>query len=164
MLLHPTHNAQTTLTKVRSGDAQPNAVDIRLDRIWKFTDDAKFEITDEYKNHAEREEVFPDSDGFFLLAPGTYEICFENMVDVSEGEAGWVITRSTLNRNGAFITSGLYDSGYSGPMAGALHISIPTKIRQGTRVGQYLIVKAETGVLYDGDYGKGSDHDRHLTE
>lgn len=164
MLLHPTHNAQTTLTEVQSGDAQPNAVDIRLDRVWRFVDGASFEITDYYKNHAEREELFPDEDDFFHLEPGTYEICFENMVNVSEGEAGWVITRSTLNRNGAFITSGLYDSGYSGPMAGALHISIPTRIQRGTRVGQYLIVRAETSELYNGDYGSGSEHDRHLTE
>ena len=38
----------------------------------------------------------------------------ENIVSIEEGYAGFVITRSTLNRNGVFITSGLYDSGYHG--------------------------------------------------
>ena len=85
----------------------------------------------------------------------------ENIINLSEGEAGWVITRSTLNRNGVFLTSGLYDSGYRGMMAGAMHITCgPLKIKKGTRVGQFLLFKSETLKLYDGDYGLGKDHDK----
>ena len=84
----------------------------------------------------------------------------ENIITIGEGEAGWVITRSTLNRNGVFITSGLYDSGYCGVMAGALHVNVgPMKIKRGTRVGQFLLFKSETLKLYDGDYGANKQHD-----
>jgi deoxycytidine triphosphate deaminase len=85
----------------------------------------------------------------------------ENIINVGDGEAGWVITRSTLNRNGLFLTSGLYDSGYHGAMAGVLHVTIgPARIKQGTRIGQYLSFNAEALHKYDGDYGIGKDHDQ----
>ena len=88
----------------------------------------------------------------------------ENIISVGAGEAGWVITRSTLNRNGCFITSGLYDSGYHGVMAGAMHVtSGPLMIKKGTRVGQFLLFKSETVKMYDGDYGIGKEHDKKYT-
>ena len=83
----------------------------------------------------------------------------ENIISVGEGEAGWVITRSTLNRNGLFLTSGLYDSGYNGVMAGVLHCNGPARIMKGTRIGQYLSFDAESLSSYDGDYGIGKQHD-----
>ena len=84
----------------------------------------------------------------------------ENIINVGADEAGWVITRSTLNRNGLFITSGLYDTGYHGVMAGVLHVGVgPARIKQGTRIGQYLSFTAENLSSYDGDYGVGKSHD-----
>jgi deoxycytidine triphosphate deaminase len=88
-------------------------------------------------------------------------VIMENIINVAEGEAGFVITRSTLNRNGVFITSGLYDSGYNGVMAGVMHINCGLmKIKPGTRIGQYLCFKAESLHKYDGDYGLNKDHDK----
>ena len=41
-------------------------------------------------------------------------------------------------------------------MAGALHVNVgPAKIYKGTRVGQFLLFKAESLTQYDGDYGTG---------
>ena len=85
----------------------------------------------------------------------------ENIISVGAYEAGWVITRSTLNRNGVFITSGLYDSGYHGVMAGAMHVTTgPMWLRRGTRVGQFLLFKSQALKKYDGDYGIGKAHDQ----
>jgi len=89
----------------------------------------------------------------------------ENIVTIGPDEAGWVITRSTLNRNGVFITSGLYDSGYSGVMAGAMHVrGGPVRIKKGTRVAQFLLFKAEALTLYNGSYGLNSEHDKKYTK
>jgi deoxycytidine triphosphate deaminase len=89
----------------------------------------------------------------------------ENIVTIPEGYAGWVITRSTLNRNGLHITSGLYDSGYNGVMAGLLHVAHgPATIQRGSRVGQFLMFDAETLSTYDGDYGIGKEHDAKYGE
>jgi len=152
-------SSEPLLTNVQEGDSQPNAVDLRVGKIFRL-EDKEFEISDYTKKHRGCWEVEPH-DGYFYLEPGTYEIIMENIVTIPEGYAGWVITRSTLNRNGLFITSGLYDSGYHGVMAGALHVEGgPAKIQKGTRVAQFLMFEAETLSLYDGDYGLGKEHDK----
>ena len=153
------------LTGVQHGDSQPNAVDLRIKKIFEINKKSPFIISEEDKTHRGSTEVQPDEEGWFNLERGTYEIVMENVVSVGEGYAGFVITRSTLNRNGLFITSGLYDSGYHGVMAGCLHVRVgPAKIKKGTRVGQFLLFEAETLSMYDGSYGIGKQHDNKYGE
>ena len=153
-------SSKSTLTNVQDGDSQANAIDLRLDKVFRILPNI-FEITNDHKKHRGSEEILPDAEDFYALSPGSYEIVMENIIHVGEGEAGWVITRSTLNRNGCFITSGLYDSGYHGVMAGVLHITVgDARIKKGTRVGQYLSFNAEALSLYDGDYGISKEHDK----
>ena len=147
------------LTNVQEGDSQPNAVDLRVDKMFRLKDET-FVITDTEKTHRGSEEINVDKNNMLCLEPGVYEIIMENIVQVPEGYAGWVITRSTLNRNGGHITSGLYDAGYNGVMAGLLHVAHgPAAIEKGARVGQFLLFEAETLSMYDGDYGVGKEHD-----
>lgn len=151
-------NSKSSLTQVQEGDVQPNAVDLRLGKVFKINPENVFEISNEHKQHRGGREINPDQDGYFYLEPGHYEVVMENIINVGEGEAGWVITRSTLNRNGCFLTSGLYDSMYRGTMAGVLHVNVgPAKIKQGTRIGQYLSFNAEMLHAYNGSYGFGAD-------
>lgn len=146
-------SSKSTLTNVQDGDSQANAIDLRLDKVFRILPNI-FEITNDHKKHRGSEEILPDAEDFFALSPGSYEIVMENIIHVGEGEAGWVITRSTLNRNGCFITSGLYDSMYHGIMAGVLHITVgDVRIKKGTRVGQYLSFNAEMMHPYNGSYG-----------
>lgn len=153
-------NTKSDLTGIEPEDIQPNAVDLRLGKVFKILPEV-FEIENEYKRHRGSYEIMPDSKGVFYLEPGHYEVVMENKITVGSNEAGWVITRSSLNRNGLFLTSGLYDSGYSGVMAGVLHVTIgPAKIRKGTRIGQYLSFDAEMLKEYDGSYGLKSEHDK----
>jgi deoxycytidine triphosphate deaminase len=123
-----------------------------------------FVISEKEKTHRESREIHP-TDDWWRLDEGSYEIIMEGIVSIGDDEAGWVITRSSLNRNGCFITSGLYDSGYEGVMAGVLHVnSGPIRIKRGTRVGQFLLFKAEALNQYDGDYGVGKQHDQKYGE
>lgn len=153
-------NSRSDLTGVEDGDCQPNAVDLRLGKVFRIKNEI-FEVTNDSKKHRGSEEILPDVEGFFTLEPGSYEVVMENIIHVGENEAGWVITRSTLNRNGCYITSGLYDSGYHGVMAGVLHVTCGTaRIKQGTRIGQYLSFDAEALHSYQGSYGLGKEHDK----
>jgi len=154
-------NSRSALTNVQEGDSQPNAVDLRVDKIFKIKEEV-FEISNDHKKHRGTEyELKPNTEGYFFLEPGHYEVVMENIINVGENEAGWVITRSTLNRNGLFLTSGLYDSGYHGVMAGVLHVTIgPARIKKGTRIGQYLSFDAESLSKYEGDYGVGKEYDK----
>lgn len=156
--------SNTSLTAVQAGDSQPNAIDLRLDKVFAMNS-SEFSISEESKKHRGTVEWDVGSDGYYYLPEGTYEVVMENIIHVGADEAGWVITRSTLNRNGLFITSGLYDSGYHGVMAGALHVrGGPAKIKKGTRVAQFLLFKAEALSEYNGSYGINSSHDQKYTQ
>ena len=151
--------SNSRLTAVQDGDSQPNAIDLRLGKVFAINN-SLFELSEEGKRHRGTTEITPVLDWYYL-EEGTYEVVMENLVTVGADEAGWVITRSTLNRNGVFITSGLYDSGYNGVMAGAMHVrGGPVRIQKGTRVAQFLLFKAEALTLYNGSYGLNSEHDK----
>jgi len=153
-------SSRSSLTNVKEGDVQPNAVDIRLGKVFRMSS-STFRIDEKEKVHRGSYEMRPDGEGYYNLAEGHYEVIMENMITVGENEAGWVITRSTLNRNGVFLTSGLYDTGYDGVMAGVMHVTCgPMRIQRGTRIGQYLSFNAESLHKYDGSYGKGKEHDQ----
>lgn len=151
--------SRSTLSNVQQGDSQPNAVDLRLDKVFKIST-SLFTIDEENKQHRGSHEMQPDGNGYWNLPEGRYEVVMQNVITVGDNEAGWVITRSTLNRNGVFLTSGLYDTGYNGVMAGLMHVTCgPMRIRRGTRIGQYLSFDAESLAKYEGSYGLGKDHD-----
>lgn len=153
-------NSRSLLTEVQEGDSQPNAVDLRLGKLYKIAPNV-FEVSNEIKKHRGSILLEPGADGFYILEPGHYEVVMENVIQVGKDEAGWVITRSTLNRNGVFLTSGLYDTGYHGVMAAVMHVTVGVaRIKQGTRIGQYLSFDAESLSAYDGDYGLNKDHDK----
>lgn len=159
-MLHIMNSKTSSLTNVREEDVQPNAVDLRLDKVFGVLKNS-FHIDEQSKTHRGSWEIEPNASGYWELDTGTYEVVMENIINVGEGEAGWVITRSTLNRNGVFITSGLYDSGYHGVMAGAMHVTTgPLVIKKGTRIGQFLLFKSETLKMYNGSYGIGKEHDK----
>ena len=113
------NKSSSFLSIVRDGQVQPNAVDIKIDKMFAIKHRNTFYIDEEEKLHRGSTEIEPDEDGVFKLEANTsYEFLAEGEISVGPDEAGWVITRSTLNRNGIFLTSGLYDSGYHGVMAG----------------------------------------------
>ena len=152
--------SRSTLSNVQDGDIQPNAVDLRLGKVFWIKPDV-FVIDEQQKRHRGTIEMQVNEEGYYQLDVGHYEVVMENIINVGPGEAGWVITRSTLNRNGVFLTSGLYDSGYHGVMAGVMHVTVgPMRIYPGTRIGQYLSFNAEALSMYDGSYGIGKEHDK----
>lgn len=158
------NNSNSWLSQWVPDQVQPNAVDIKIDKLFEMKD-AEFIIDENSKQHRGTVEVQPNADGYFVLEAGkSYEFVAEGTVKMGEDEAGFVITRSTLNRNGVFITSGLYDSGYHGVMAGVIHnLGGVSKIAKGARIGQFLLWKAEAVSTYDGDYGVGKAHDTKYT-
>ena len=150
----------SSLTGVIEGDVQPNAVDLRLGKVYSITTNT-FTIDETQKVHRGSTALEVGEDGYYTLEPGHYEVLMDNLIEVGEGESGFVITRSTLNRNGVFLTSGLYDSGYKGVMAGVMHVNVGLmRIKPGTRIGQYLCFESESLSSYDGDYGLGKAHDK----
>lgn len=159
MLLHIMCGANTAITNVGGNDVQPNAIDLRVAKVFKIRP-ADFVLSETEKVHRGTDEQKPLPDGFWCLEPGSYEVVMENIVSVGQGEAGFVVPRSTLNRNGVFITSGLYDTGYNGAMAACIHVTSGRFwLKPGTRVAQYLIFASQQVGNYNGSYGLNKAHD-----
>lgn len=133
---------------------QPNAFDFRISRVFRFKTDL-FELRkDDSKTHRTQEEILPDENGFWTLTSGDYNVLTDIECKISEGEAGFVIQRSSLNRNGIFLTSGLYDSGFNNTLGCVMHVNGVFKVQRGSRIGQFILTKAETLKLYNGSYNR----------
>lgn len=157
MMLHiGSGNCKSSITDVDDEDIQPNAVDLKIAKVFRIHS-SLFTLSKTQKSHRVTVEIEP-TEGGWLLEPGQYEVVMENTVNIAEGEAGWLVARSTLNRNGVFITSGLYDAGFRGKAAGVMHVTCgPVALEKGSRVAQFLLFKAESVKMYDGDYGFNGD-------
>lgn len=148
--------SKTKITNVDDQMIQPNALDVRLDQVYEIQSNL-FVLSEESREHRSTTEIQPDAEGYFLLkANHKYSILLDHNVEIGDGEAGWLIPRSSLNRNGLFVTSGLYDSGFYNQLGGVLHVGCgDAKIKKGTRVAQFILFDAEAVSLYDGVYNKG---------
>lgn len=146
---------------------QPNAIDFTLDRVFYINDAGGCAISEYGKRMRPQSEMTP-----LPVARSMYEIkdvpadmlgwrldkasydCMSNFyVEVPEGVAAYLIIRSTFNRNGLFVTSGLYDSGFKGHIGFVLHNVIgQTYLEQGVRVGQIIFVSSENAGVYAGGW------------
>lgn len=135
---------------------QPNALDITIDSVTALD---KGLYTPMFSLRKNGDKVFRPSyrmepvDGIlFDLYPGQYSFESDITVEIPEGVVGWVVARSSLTRNGIFIVSGIYDSGFKGRVGGTIHTPIWIHLEKGVRVAQLITAKAESRHLYDGQY------------
>lgn len=165
---------------------QPNAIDFTLDRMFEIPHHGSAIISDlgEVSNphtgevlkkgvkvmldgrEYESEYDTQYKDHFFCI-PGHSSVdgMSDFYVELPEGVACLpMVARSTLNRNGMFITSGLYDSGFKGHIGFAIHNvrNDPSYIGVGTRVGQIVFVKSDSAGMYAG--GWNHDAGTHYSE
>lgn len=144
---------------------QPNALDFTIDRLYTIDSSKTFIITQDHKEMRGGVPVEPFSTEDELLwkleANTVYDGMSDFYISVPEGIACMMIIRSTFNRNGIFITSGLYDSGYAGHLGFAIHNRSGTAyIEPGTRIGQIIFVASESAKMYAGGYNheEGTHH------
>lgn len=131
---------------------QPNALDFTIDMVFDHVDDESFMLSEELKvmrNQTKQQPV----DGYFEIDTMA-DIMSDFFISVPAGYAAYLIVRSTLNRNGLFITSGLYDQGFSNYIGCILHNRGPVAyIAPNTRIGQIIFVKTDdSGIMYNGIY------------
>lgn len=154
--------SETSSSKISNVDndmIQPNAVDLRVLDVYSIGD-GTFRITrNNEKIHRGSQKIEP-CDGFWALPPGSYEVIMDHDITIGRGEAGYIITRSTFVRNGCFLTSGLYDSGFSGRVGCLLVVTSGNLVMErGTRIGQFILQDAESVNIYSGSYGHGKAFD-----
>lgn len=139
----------------------PNAIDFTLDKVFTIEDRNPFYISEDGKQMRGGVELTPmlaplysdNQQMYWKLDTGVYDGASNFYVDIPEGVAALLIVRSTFNRNGLFITSGLYDSLYTGNIGMAIHNrSGVAFISPGTRIGQIIFVHSDSVGGYTGEY------------
>ena len=163
MFIHPNGNELNNVSDLDPKCIQMNAVDIRVSEL-RLIDDYEnpysefhnqlFEISDEGTVHKKKSQPLPLHDEeYWVLSRGAYEFVSPHFVTVPSGYCGYLITRSSFNRNGIFIISGLYDSGFEGYVGGTLYnLGGRIKMKHKTRLCQLVMASAETLKMYDGQY------------
>lgn len=132
---------------------QQNGIDLTLGSISKI--DWINTLTKDIRSHADRIPLWDlakDWDIILTLAPGQYEILYNETFDIPNWYAAFIYSRSTLIRGWNFLASGLYDAGFKWIGGWVLHITQPTTIQLWVRVGQVVFWNAEEGDLYTGIY------------
>lgn len=162
-------------TAIAAEFIQPNAIDFTIDRVFttNTAESGVFKVADvtvdgvvktvkEFPKFFElqpAEDVDPKFDRvplWTLYPRQAFDFLSDFYVEVPEGVAALLIVRSTFNRAGVFVTSGLYDSGYKGNIGAALHNNGNTTayVGKGTRVGQIIFVQSESVGSYAGGYNQ----------
>jgi len=90
---------------------------------------------------------------YYLLAPGSYSLTFEQGVKLPSGKTAFIRHRSSVIRCGATITSGVYDPGFEVDEMGAVLIATqPITLEVGARVAQIIIFDNFDAELYAGQW------------
>lgn len=138
---------------------QPNAIDFTLDKVFVLATANPFIISEQGKQMRGGGIYNPIKDQrsgipFWSFAKGTMWDCLSDVyVNVPEGVACMLVPRSTFTRNGLFLTSGLYDSGFKGHIGFVLHNRAGfAKVGVGTRIGQVIFVESQNATMYSGGY------------
>lgn len=164
MLINPNYAIEQgwiTGLKDRDLQVQPNAIDFTLDNVFVI-DHASLCTISEVKSERQMRASSPlppanlsdDGREWYTLAPNMVYDCLSDVyVNVPDDVACKLIIRSTFNRNGFFLTSGLYDTGYEGHVGFALHNrSGLANVQRGVRVGQIEFYASDSNGKYAGGW------------
>lgn len=147
---------------------QPNAIEFTMDIVRGIDPTTDFIINRDGKKHRDSYAVEPvqsdvDQRLYWVLDVGSYDVCSNLHVDLPANVAVKLIIRSTYSRNGMFLTSGLYDSGYEGAVGACFHNVVGvSRIEVGERLGQAIFETADS----EGEYAGGYNHEQgtHWTD
>lgn len=149
----------------------PNAIDFTIDHMYTINENNTFIISEDGKQMRKGTQHHPvpwrrggNDLSFWNIQPHTVVDFMSDMyVELPKGVAATLIIRSTFNRNGLFLTSGLYDSGFCGNVAGTLHNrSGHAKVAPGTRLGQICFWRSDSAGIYAGGYN--TENGQHWLE
>ena len=79
-----------------------------------------------------------------VLCGGTTRIKLGVCVEIPKGYVGFIMGRSSLNKNGVACLTGVIDSGYTGEIAvvlNSLSVEDFTRIKKGDRIAQLVVAK-----------------------
>jgi len=136
---------------------QQQGVDLRVKEIRKVNELGGGYIPETGKTQIpSTEAVSLYDDKTYVLAPGYYEVEFEEGCSIPRDCTLHIKTRSSLVRSGAQCYSGQFDGGFKTDNMGCfLHVILPISIDLGARIAQAIVFETypvETENLYNGQW------------
>lgn len=135
---------------------QPNGVDLTLARVERFTGSGRIATDNVGRVLPELEEVHPEADGWFHLAPGPWHITYNEVVALPDDLMALGRPRSSLGRSGVAIHTAVWDAGYEGRSTSLLQVVNPSgfSVQLNARVLQlvFLTLNRRTAAGYSGRY------------
>lgn len=129
-----------------------NGIDIPISKIYRLDSTTPGHINGGTRTFPKRVELELVGEEY-ILYPGFYEFTTDIEIAVPSNMAGLIIPRSSFLRMGAWVGSGLWDSGFSGKLSGFINnTTCLVSIGKNERVGQFLMFEAEAFQLYSGMY------------
>ncbi|MCE4613583.1 MAG: deoxyuridine 5'-triphosphate nucleotidohydrolase [Desulfurococcales archaeon] len=139
LLSVPGEDAASFVRPVKSDQIQPAGIDLRVDRVYRFTSPG---FLGSKRALPETEELEPKN-GAWNLAPGSYKVRFSEIVEVPLDFVGLCFPRSSLLRMGVILACTVWDPGYKGRGEALLlvHNAHGFRLEKGVRVAQLVFVK-----------------------
>lgn len=125
---------------------QQSGVDVSIEKLTRLSVD---------ENSSDIVHTDIDFDTAILIKPGIYTFLCNEYVKIPQDYAALLIVRSSLNRRGTFITTGLYDNGFENFIGGTLRVGLPILLSKNERIAQIIFMKSEAVAQYEGQYQGG---------
>lgn len=96
----------------------------------------------------------------WLLKKGVYSLTFDQSIKLDSKHTAFLIGKSSSNRVGLLIRSGVFDSGFTCDNIGAtMYVFEDNKveIQEGALLGQLIIFENQEAELYNGNYQGNKD-------
>lgn len=136
---------------------QPNGIDLQVAEIFRIenANNTVFIGDDIATRHLPTTKLIGDSQNTYKLEKFTsYKIETGYKIQIPDDMVAYIFTRSTLNRNGILVGSGLWDSGFKGFVGTTLYPFKDVCLHLPCRVAQIAFLRAESAHLYAGTYNQ----------
>lgn len=119
---------------------QPNGFDMTLKEVSRYVGGGQIGVSNDDRVLPELEVLSFDENGWIDLAPGVYQIVYNEIVSLPETLMALGRPRSSLGRSGVTIHTSVWDAGYSGRSTSLLSVLNPAgfRVQQHARVMQLV--------------------------
>lgn len=117
-------------------------VDLTVNKILEISKSNAGEVYIKGTKLGLQTELEPDANIYTLEGGHAYAVEFDQGISLAENETGFIIQRSSLNRNGCMLVGSVFDPGFHTEVLGAtLYASCSIRIEKHARIAQLLIAE-----------------------
>jgi dUTP pyrophosphatase len=140
----------------RANQLQPNGIDITLAAVARFRGPGFLGRTNEERVLPQTEDLPFGPDDTLYLPPGTYQVRFNEVVNLPDWLMAYARPRSSLLRSGVALHTAVWDAGYSGRGMSMLVVYHPAgfRVARDSRICQLVFhrLSEATDAAYAGAY------------